>query len=143
ASALLYSLTVTGMKVMTRDHGAAVLIVWSSVLGLLFSAPLAALEWRWPSFPDFCLLAAMGVCSLATQACYIKAMILGDAAAMAPLDYVRLIFALIAGFVLFHEIPDGVTMLGAAVVIAATLYITIREARLNRIDAEAPLDTPQ
>ena len=55
----------------------------------------------------------------------------GDAAAMAPIDYTRLVFAVALGYFLFGDVPNGVTMLGAAIVIAATLYITLRELKLG------------
>lgn len=130
-SAFLFALTITGMKIMTRDHTTTTLIVYSAVLGLVLSIPPALFVWRWPNFVDLMLLVAMGVLGLATQTCYIKGMAIGDAAAMAPIDYTRLIFALIVGFVLFQEIPNPITMLGAAIVIGSTLYITWREARVS------------
>ncbi|WP_308238016.1 DMT family transporter [Phenylobacterium sp. J426] len=68
-----------------------------------------------------------------TQACYIKGMQVGDAAAMAPIDYTRLVFAAGAGFVLFHEVPTVWTLAGAGVVVASTLFITWREQRLARL----------
>lgn len=128
-SALLFAMTVTGMKFMTRDHSVTVLIVWSAVLGLVLATPLAILEWRWPTPLDLALLAAMGVLGLATQTCYIKGMALGDAAAMAPIDYTRLVFAILFGFLLFREIPNLITMVGALIVIGSTLVITLRELR--------------
>jgi len=129
ASALLFAATVTGMKVMTRDHSTTVLMVWSAALGFVLSIPGAFFDWTWPTVPDLLLLAAMGVLGLLTQVCYIKGMALGDAAAMAPLDYTRLVFAILLGFALFHEVPNLVTMFGAAIVIGSTLYITWREVR--------------
>ncbi len=132
SSALLFALTVTGMKVMTRDHSTLVLMTWSSALGLLLSIPPAAFVWRWPNGFDLLLLSAMGVLGTVTQACYIKGMSLGDAAVMAPLDYTRLVFAVIFGFLMFKEIPNAMTMLGALVIIASTVYITLRESRLGR-----------
>src|SRR5690606_10136959 len=98
ASALLFALTVTGMKVMTRDHTTLTLMSWSTALGLLLSIPPAVFVWRWPEPVDLALLCAMGVLGTITQACYIKGMSLGDAAVMAPLDYTRLVFAVIFGF---------------------------------------------
>ena len=127
SSAALFAMTITGMKVMTRDHSVTVLMVWSAVLGFVLSIPLAVTEWRWPDPVDLALLAAMGVLGLVTQVCYIKGMALGDAAAMAPIDYTRLVFAILFGLVLFHEIPNLVTMLGALVVIGSTLVITLRD----------------
>ena len=73
----------------------------------------------------------MGVLGAITQACYIKGMGIGDAAAMAPVDYTRLVFAIILGYALFGDVPNAVTMIGAAVVIGSTLYITVREVKLG------------
>jgi drug/metabolite transporter (DMT)-like permease len=131
ASSLMFAMTITGMKVMTRDHSTTTLLVWAGALGVIMSLPPALFVWRWPSFVDLCLLSAMGVLGTITQWCYIKGMAIGDAAAMAPVDYTRLIFAIILGYALFRDIPNAVTMLGAAIVIGSTLYITVREVKMG------------
>jgi drug/metabolite transporter (DMT)-like permease len=131
SSAFLIAMTVTGMKFMTRDHTTMTLMSWSAVLGLILSIPPALFVWRWPNALDLTLLAAMGVLGTITQGCYIKGMSEGDAMVMAPLDYTRLVFAVIIGYLLFSEIPNTMTLLGAGVVIASTLYITVRESRLG------------
>ncbi|MDO9224229.1 MAG: DMT family transporter [Caulobacter sp.] len=132
ASAAMFAMTITGMKVMTRDHSPLTLLAWSAVLGLVFSIPPAAFVWRWPEPTDLALLAAMGVVGTITQACYIKGMQIGDAGAMAPIDYSRLVFTTATGFFLFGEIPGWATIIGAAIVVASTLFITIREQQLAR-----------
>ncbi|WP_309093122.1 DMT family transporter, partial [Phenylobacterium sp.] len=132
AASFLFALTITGMKVMTRDHAPSVLLVWAMTLGLIFSIPGAILTWRWPEPVDLALLCAMGVMGTITQGCYIKGMQIGDAAAMAPIDYTRLVFAAVIGFLLFHEIPTVWTLTGAAVVVASTLLITWREHQLAK-----------
>ena len=109
-----------------------VILVWSAVLGLVLAIPGAVLTWRVPNPRDFLLLCAMGAIATANQACYIKGMQLGDAAAMAPIDYTRLVFTAAAGFFLFAEVPSGWTLAGAAIVIASTLFITWREQVLAR-----------
>ena len=132
ASSFLFAMTVTGMKLLTRDHAPMVLLVWSAILGLGFSIPGALFVWRWPEPGDFALLCLMGVIATVNQACYIKGMQLGDAAAMAPIDYTRLVFSVAAGFFLFHEVPGIWTLVGAGVVVASTLFITLREQQLAR-----------
>lgn len=132
ASSFLFALTITGMKVMTRDHSPTVLLVWAMTLGLVFSLPGAILTWRWPEPADLALLIAMGVIGTATQACYIKGMQVGEAAAMAPIDYTRLVFSAAVGFLLFSEVPTVWTLAGAGVVTASTLFITWREQQLAR-----------
>jgi drug/metabolite transporter (DMT)-like permease len=132
ASSLLFAFTVTGMKVMTRDHTTLTLMAWSAVLGFVLAIPAALFVWRWPTLGDFGLLCAMGVLGTITQACYINGMAEGDAAAMAPIDYTRLVFAVILGYALFGDVPNAMTMLGAGIVMASTIYITLREARLGK-----------
>ena len=138
ASSLLFAFTVTGMKFMTRDHSTLTLMAWSAVLGFVLAIPPALFVWRWPTLGDFGLLCAMGVLGTITQACYINGMSEGDAAAMAPIDYTRLVFAVILGYALFRDIPNTMTMLGAGIVMASTIYITLRESRLG-----APTPPPE
>jgi len=132
AGSFLFALTITGMKVLTRDHAPSVLLVWAVTLGLIFAIPGGILEWQTPKPMDFVLLCIMGVLGTVTQACYIKGMQRGDAAAMAPIDYTRLVFATAAGVLIFHEVPSIWTLSGAGIVVASTLFITLREQQLAR-----------
>jgi drug/metabolite transporter (DMT)-like permease len=131
ASAFLFALTITGMKVMVRDHTPFTILVYAAVLGFVFAIPGAFMGWKWPTPLDLTLLIVMGVMGTLTQACYIKGMQIGDAAAMAPIDYTRLVFASLAGFLLFSEVPGMNTLIGAAIVVASTLFITWREQRAS------------
>jgi drug/metabolite transporter (DMT)-like permease len=143
AAALLFALTITGMKVMTRDHSPFTLLVYAAVLGLAFSIPPALFVWRWPSLPDLGLLAAMGVIGTLTQGAYIKGMQSGEAAVMAPIDYTRLVFAVLVGLLLFHETPKTATLIGAGIVVASTLFISLREYQLSRRAAALVIQTPE
>ena len=142
ASAFLFALTITGMKVMTRDHSPFVLLVYAAVLGLIFAIPPALFVWRWPTWPDLGLLAAMGVIGTLTQGAYIKGMQAGEAAVMAPIDYTRLVFAVAAGLLLFHEVPRPATIIGSAIVVGSTLFISWREHQLAKRSVEPSLQTP-
>ncbi len=136
ASALLLAMTVTGMKVMTRDHSTITLMAWSSLMGLLISALPAIYVWRWPDWLDLLLLSCMGVLGTITQTCYIKGMTAGDASVMAPLDYTRLIFAVLAGLLFFNTLPGLMTIVGSLIIIGSTLHITIVDnARSVRADS--------
>lgn len=137
-AAFLFALTITGMKVMTRDHTPFVLLVYAAVLGLVFAIPPALFVWRWPTWPDLGLLAAMGVIGTLTQGAYIKGMEAGEAAVMAPVDYTRLVFAVIVGFLLFQEVPRTATVVGAVIVVGSTLFISWREHQLAKQAAAEP-----
>jgi hypothetical protein len=56
----------------------------------------------------------------------------GEASALAPFEYFRLPFAASDGFLLFAELPDLYTLLGASIIVASTLYIARREQLQNR-----------
>ena len=55
-----------------------------------------------------------------------------EAAVLAPIFYLRLIFISIGGYLLFDEIPRLNTWIGAGIVIGATLYMTYRERQLEK-----------
>jgi drug/metabolite transporter (DMT)-like permease len=51
---------------------------------------------------------------------------------VAPFDFLRLPIAAVLGFALFSELPDRLTILGMAIIIAASLYIARREGQAKR-----------
>ena len=66
---------------------------------------------------------------------------LGDLSATAPFRYSEVVFAIIAGILVFGEYPDAISYVGMALVIAAGLFAAHREAAQNRA-AEAELMPP-
>ena len=62
----------------------------------------------------------------------INAIRAGEASAIAPVQYLRLVYAVALGWWVFAEWPDAWTFVGAAIIVASTLYITRREAQLAR-----------
>ncbi|OYX89950.1 MAG: hypothetical protein B7Y78_14160, partial [Caulobacter sp. 35-67-4] len=74
---------------------------------------------------------------------YIKGMQLGEAAVMAPIDYTRLVFAVLVGFLLFHEVPKTVTLIGAVIVVGSTLFISWREHQVSKRAATVKVQTPE
>ncbi len=66
---------------------------------------------------------------------------LGDLSATAPFRYSEVVFAIIAGILVFGEYPDAISYAGMALVIGAGLFAAHREAAQAR-DAEAELMPP-
>lgn len=60
----------------------------------------------------------------------VVAMRIGEASAVTPFRYTRLLFSLLVGIVVFRESPDALTLLGAGLVIATGLYTYLRERRI-------------
>jgi len=56
----------------------------------------------------------------------------GDATAVIPVDYSRLMMAAAVGFVFFNEMPQLSTAIGAAIIVGSTLFIIWREQQAGR-----------
>ena len=61
----------------------------------------------------------------------------GNAGIISSFRYSRMVFALVIGYLLFAEIPDTATLVGATIVIASGVYTLWREARLHRASLRA------
>ena len=51
---------------------------------------------------------------------------------VAPFRYFLIVWATLSGFLFWGEVPDNAVFIGVAVVIAAGIYIGLREARIGR-----------
>ena len=92
--------------------------------------------WEMPrNTVDWLLFLALGVVGGLAHYFIIKAYQYAEASLVGPFDYSQLVGASIFGFLLFGEVPDTWTWVGAAVIIASGLYIAHREARLRRTAA--------
>ncbi|OWV83787.1 hypothetical protein ATY75_04240 [Rhizobium sp. N122] len=72
----------------------------------------------------------------------ILAMRTGEISFVAPFRYTSLIFSSLLGFFFFAEVPDSLTLLGAAIVIASGLYTFYREAK-RRVSPIAQESAPR
>ncbi|MEM9783759.1 MAG: DMT family transporter [Pseudomonadota bacterium] len=120
---------VIGRMASDRDGSDAVYFS-SSVLVAFTTLPPALFFWSMPDgIAVWLLIGVVVVASSIRSYADIRAYAIGDAGFLAPFTYLRLITVGIAGWLLFDEIPDGATLLGGAIIIAATLYIAVRESR--------------
>ena len=67
---------------------------------------------------------------------------IAKASTVLPVEFSKLIWAAMLGFLLFAEVPDMYTWLGAFLIFGSTTYIGLREAYLQRrraaVDQAAP-----
>jgi drug/metabolite transporter (DMT)-like permease len=130
------------VRMVSRTMTADATYVWGIVGLALISAPFGIATWSWPSGHDWLLLAAIGALGASGQYAVVRAFSVGEASAIAPVDYLKLVFALVGGALFFAEYPDLRTLLGAAVIVGATGYATYREARVRKERGREPAPTP-
>ena len=136
-SAVLFAGAVTGIKALTRSHGALSVLAWTALLGTLFTLPAAIPHWRLPDLRDGLLLLAMGLAGVVSQFCYIRGMAVGEATVLAPIDYSRVIFAALFGAIAFGERPPATTWLGVCIIIGSALFITWQSRRAGVVPSAA------
>jgi drug/metabolite transporter (DMT)-like permease len=127
-AALGASVAIISVRKLSQTESTATLLVYQALfVGILAGIPLFWL-WVTPDLPSLLFLMAMGVLAAGGQWTGVIALRLGEASVIGSIQYVQLIYAAILGFILFCEVPDRYTLLGAAIIISASLYLMYRES---------------
>lgn len=122
---ILTRLTAPGMS-------AASLLAFGPGLSAVFLTLAMPFVWVTPSWDQALLLLGCGVVHAFAHLLVVRAFSSAPTSVLAPFQYVQLPFAILAGYVAFSEIPALSTVLGAAMLIAAGVYIAYREHKLSR-----------
>lgn len=85
--------------------------------------------WRWPDAGEWRLLALCGVMVSLGGYLLSQAYRLGEASVVAPFEYAAMPFALLAGFTLWGDWPDGVAFAGSGLIVAGGLLVLYFENR--------------
>ncbi len=125
---LFAGLTTVIIRKLTRTDKPITILSYQAIGVGLFMTPPAIWYWKTPNAFETSLLLAIGAVSVATQLANIHAYRAGEASAIAPLEYMRLLYATILGLVIFGEWPDMNVFFGAAIIIGAAVYTIRREA---------------
>jgi drug/metabolite transporter (DMT)-like permease len=132
-AAFLAALSTTLIKRLSATEEALTILVYFGLFSSLLTAIPAYFVWRPLTGDELALLALVGALGAVGQCCQVRPFAAGELMAVVPIDYSRLVFAGIMGFLLFAELPDRYTLVGAAMIVASTLYIARRETHLSRV----------
>jgi drug/metabolite transporter (DMT)-like permease len=132
--ALTGSLSYSVLMLITRHLRATpdVVMVSSQFVGtLVLGALMAPFGWANPGAPSLALFVAAGCISVIALFCVNRSLKLAPASVVVPFQYSMIVWAVIFGFAVFGDVPSPATILGAAVIIGAGLYIFLRERALG------------
>ncbi|MFK7901541.1 MAG: DMT family transporter [Nitratireductor sp.] len=116
------------IRLMSRTDDPKTILAWQAVgVGIIMIIP-AIYYWHPPTLEQWLLLLGVGITSYLAQLFNIHAYKNGEASLMASLDYARLIYATLFGFLVFGNLPTLTTWIGASIVVAASIYTVWREA---------------
>lgn len=88
--------------------------------------------WVWPASGDEWVFLALGFNAAIIGYCLSQAYRIADAATVAPFEYIGLPLAVFWGFVIFGDLPSWEVWVGIALILAAGLFVFLRERQKAR-----------
>ena len=132
-SALSWASTLIMTRMMSGRDPAITTMTYSSIVGVSILTLLVPFVWVAPSWHDLLLGLLIGVASTLGQWIVVLAFRYADASVLAPFQYTQLLWVSILGFLVFGELPDIWTVVGAVFIVASGLYTAHRE-RVRRLE---------
>ncbi len=129
---------------LVRGTPGMVLVTIQNVAAMIFGAVVAPFAWVNLSWFDGALLALLGIVAMTAYVCINKALGLAEASVVVPYQYTTIFWAIILGYIFFGDIPSVPMLIGAGIIIAAGIYIFIREQQVAKaaVDAVAFTEPP-
>ncbi|WP_305805845.1 DMT family transporter [Stenotrophomonas sp. YIM B06876] len=140
-AATAYAVAAVTVSLLTRTDTPQSMVVWFLLLLALGAGLMAWPEWRPLQLRHAALIAGMGLAGALGQIALTRAFQLGQASLIAPLEYTGLVWVIGWDLLLWQVLPDRMTWVGAAIIVASGLYLLHRE-RVTRTRHMQPLDHP-
>lgn len=107
--------------------------LWSSGLASAVLVPFVITSWQWPeTLTGYVVLVLIGIFGAAGHILATSAHRLAEASILAPVIYIQLGLAALAGVLVFHTWPTPWTFVGGLIIIASGLFIWQRERTKGR-----------
>lgn len=133
SAAILWSISIVIAKKLTEKDTIISITFWQA-MGCVPLALIASLfVWETPTLIQ--LLYLLGIAGLGTlgHALVYASLKLGKVSFLLPLDYIRIIWSTLLGFLLFGSLPTLYLYAGTFLIISATAFISYREIQKNKV----------
>ncbi|HEY7750626.1 MAG TPA: DMT family transporter [Aestuariivirgaceae bacterium] len=120
----LYQLTT---RRVGADDRSGTSLVYGTLWGTVCALPMTALSFEIPAGMQWPLIVFAGFCGSFGHYLLIAAHRLAPASLLAPYSYTQIVWMTGLGYALFGQTPDGLTLLGALIVVMSGLYVFHRE----------------
>jgi drug/metabolite transporter (DMT)-like permease len=129
------SLSFAFLMLITRSLRATpdIVLASSQFMGTFaLGALMSPFGWVTPDLRSLGLFAAAGCISVGALLCVNRSLKLAPASVVVPYQYSMIVWAVMFGYVVFGDVPQAATIVGAAIIIGAGFYIFLREQQLGR-----------
>ena len=121
AAAVGFAISVAMVKSLTRTDSVLTIMFWMLVIQSAIGLHPALDVWRWPSAYVWAWIIVIAFCGTYSHYCLTRAMLYADTTIVVPMDFLRVPLAALAGWLLYGERLDTLTILGAALILAGNL----------------------
>ena len=142
-SVVAYARLMITTRAFKSTESTAALMLYPQLGISLTGIVIAPMVWVTPNLGDLGLFALAGLFGSVGVMCLTHAFRLAPVATVTPFEYSALIWATLLGYLLWDELPDSYTLIGAGIVIASGLYIIYRETiKVGRARPQLPSMSP-
>ena len=117
---------------MTAKESANAIVAWMVILIVPITIIPAILVWEWPGPETWIYLWLLAIFGTLGHLCFTRAFALAEITSLQPLEFIKLPMTALVAWLIFSEVPGYWTWIGGIVIFSSTIYITQREAKLNR-----------
>lgn len=135
AVAAVGTIVLRDLSTRRLSRGApSMLVALLTVLAVTFVGAVGSVGYNWPaqSTEVWLALPLAALFMLVAGVYSVRAMRVGEVGFIAPFRYTILIWAMIGGIILFGELPDTLTLVGATLIVGSGIYTLWREQRVAR-----------
>ena len=127
-----WGFTMVVIKILSRTESALTITAYMGLLMTPLALIPAIFVWTWPSWAQLAIIGGGAVIGTLGQMAMAQAFRVADVTVVLPLDFTKLIWAAILGYLLFAETVDLWTVTGAVIIFASVFYIAMRERKLRQ-----------
>jgi drug/metabolite transporter (DMT)-like permease len=120
-AAVGFGISVAMMKSLTRTESTLAIIFWMLVIQSAVGFFPSLYVWKWPTAYAFGWIVVIAFCGTFSHYCMARAMLHADATVVLPMDFLRVPLTATAGWLIYSERLDMLTVLGAALILAGNL----------------------
>ena len=130
-TALCYALYQILTRIVSRSDDALTSLFYGALGGVVLTSIAVPFVWVAPTWQQWLWLAWLGLLGSIGHFILIRAFSAAPASVLAPFNYSGLIWATLLGWLVFADLPDRWTLVGAALIVASGIY-TLHRERVRR-----------
>ncbi|MBO6561266.1 MAG: DMT family transporter [Nisaea sp.] len=139
AMATMFSVFALLTRALNRTEDPVAMLFHTAMIGTAGACLLAFFYWETPTLTEWLLLMVIGGIGGVSHQILIYAYRYASASILAPFQYTIIVWSTVYGFFLFGDVPDLWTFIGAGAIVAAGLYVWVRERQVKK---QPPTPTP-